>query len=339
MSIEKQYQQKTTKTTKHKLKVVVQTFAVVSLIVLFGVSPINKEIGISGFFVTDIMVKEDNSKIEIQQQYCFNQQSKKDSFLSIIPVVAYAAKTKIDIINPICYYSNPTIMSKNIISLYSLPSSGSSSPYSSSSKNKKLVHSSIRMEENVFNLLQKEAERQGISFNSLINKTLKNYVKSEMHFEQLGFLLVSKDFLRKTFAELQDEKRLEELGKELGLTVAKEYVSYCFPKVDSCTLIQFLDIWFRRLQSYKHIVDTSRVKDINVIIEEGIRKENEEEYQQLQRKEIHYFTVNHDININFSIALKAGLEGLIEPIIKSPIIFKQITSNSISFSFSLFLSS
>jgi hypothetical protein len=338
MSIEKQYQQKTTKTTKHKLKVV-QTFAVVGLIVLFGVSPINKEIGISGFFVTDIMVKEDNSKIEIQQQYCFNQQSKKDSFLSIIPVVAYAAKTKIDIINPICYYSNPTIMSKNIISLYSLPSSGSSSPYSSSSKNKKLVHSSIRMEENVFNLLQKEAERQGISFNSLINKTLKNYVNSEMHFEQLGFLLVSKDFLRKTFAELQDEKRLEELGKELGLTVAKEYVSYCFPKVDSCTLIQFLDIWFRRLQSYKHIVDTSRVKDINVIIEEGIRKENEEEYQQLQRKEIHYFTVNHDININFSIALKAGLEGLIEPIIKSPIIFKQITSNSISFSFSLFLSS
>lgn len=338
MSIEKQYQQKTTKTTKHKLKVV-QTFAVVSLIVLFGVSPINKEIGISGFFVTDIMVKEDNSKIEIQQQYCFNQQSKKDSFLSIIPVVAYAAKTKIDIINPICYYSNPTIISKNIISLYSLPSSGSSSPFSSSSKNKKLVHSSIRMEENVFNLLQKEAERQGISFNSLINKTLKNYVKSEMHFEQLGFLLVSKDFLRKTFAELQDEKRLEELGKELGLTVAKEYVSYCFPKVDSCTLIQFLDIWFRRLQSYKHIVDTSRVKDINVIIEEGIRKENEEEYQQLQRKEIHYFTVNHDININFSIALKAGLEGLIEPIIKSPIVFKQITSNSISFSFSLFLSS
>jgi signal transduction histidine kinase len=57
MSIEKHCQQKT---TKHKLKVVVQTFAVVSLIVLFGVSPINKEIGISSFFVTDIMIKKDN---------------------------------------------------------------------------------------------------------------------------------------------------------------------------------------------------------------------------------------------------------------------------------------
>jgi hypothetical protein len=238
-------------------------------------------------------------------------------------------------------------MSKSIIGLYSSPSSVSSSPSSSSSStSKKLVHSSIRIEEEVFYSLQKEAERQGISFNSLINKTLKNYVTSEMYFEQLGFLLVSKDFLRKTFAELQDEKRLEELGKELGLTVAKEYVSYFVPKVDSCTLAQFLDIWFRRFQSYKHRVDitsyasntnNNKNRDMNVIVE-GIIKENEEEYQ-LQRKEIHYFTVNHDININFSIALKAVLEGLIEPIIKSPVIFKEITSNSISFSFALFSSS
>jgi hypothetical protein len=231
------------------------------------------------------------------------------------------------------------MISNQLMLSYPLLSSSSSSSSFSSSRNKKLVHSSIRMEEEVFQLLQKEAERQGISVNSLINKTLKNYVKSEMYFEQLGFLLVSKDFLRMTFSGLQDKNRLEELGRELGLTVAKEYVSYFFPKVDSSTLVQFLDIWFRRLQSYKHTVDTSSVKDINVIIQEGLGKENEEEYQQLQRKEIHYFIINHDININFSIALKAGLEGLIEPIIKSHIIFQQITSNSISFSFSLFLSS
>lgn len=183
----------------------------------------------------------------------------------------------------------------------------------------------------MFNSLQKEAERQGISFNSLINRTLKNYVTSEMYFEQLGFLLVSKDFLRKTFAELQDEKRLAELGKELGLTLAKEYVSYFFPKVDSDTLIKFLDIWFRRFQSYKHTVNTKK----NIEMAQDIN-ENEENQQQQQREEINYFTLNHDININFSVVLKAILEGLIEPIIKSPVVFKVITSNSISFSFSLF---
>ena len=235
-------------------------------------------------------------------------------------------------------YNISNIIIKKITYLY-LPSYFFS-PFSSfftSSKNKKLVHSSIRIEEEVVQSLQREAERQGISFNSLINKTLKNYVISEMHFEQLGFLLVSKDFLRKTFAELRDEKRLEELGTELGLTVAKEYVSYFFPKVDSNTLAEFLDIWFRRFQSFKHRVeDDNNNNNKNNLRKQDKEKEKENHGQlQVQRQENHYFTLNHDINLNFSIALKAILEGLIEPIIKSPVIFKEITANSISFSFSL----
>ena len=236
-------------------------------------------------------------------------------------------------------YSINNITSKKIMYPYS--SSYFFSPFFTSSKNKKLVHSSIRVEEEIVQSLQREAERQGISFNSLINKILKNYVISEMHFEQLGFLLVSKDFLRKTFAELQDEKRLEELGTELGLTVAKEYVSYFFPKVDSSTLAEFLDIWFRRFQSFKHRVDDDDNDNNNKAIlrkeDKGKEKENQGQFQ-LQRQENHYFTLNHDINLNFSIALKAILQGLIEPIIKSPVIFKEITANSISFSFSLFSS-
>ncbi len=39
--------------------------------------------------------------------------------------------------------------------------------------------------------------------------------------------------------------------------------------------------------------------------------------------------------MNFSIALKSILEGLIEPITKSPVKFRDITSNSISFSFEI----
>jgi hypothetical protein len=190
-------------------------------------------------------------------------------------------------------------------------------------KNKKIVHSSIRIEEGVFDSLQKEAERLGISFNSLINKTLKNYVTSEMYFEQLGFLLVSKDFLRKTFAELQDEKKLAELGRELGLTLAKEYMAYFFPKVDGSTLSEFLNIWFRRFQSYRHTANTI--------------KNNEDVPGKTE--ETNYFTLNHDINVNFSIVLKAILQGLIEPIIKSPVVFKLISSSSISFSYSIFISS
>lgn len=173
----------------------------------------------------------------------------------------------------------------------------------------KLSHQGFRLEERVTKTLAEEAIRKGISVSSLVNKILKNYVTHEMQFEELGFILVSKDFLRKTFNVIDDEKHIQDFGKEFGTTMAKEYVSYFYPQVNSHTLVQFLDYWFRRFQSCKHIVEDSG------------------------RNQSHYFTVNHDINIKFSLALKAILEGLIEPVSKTTVEFKEITANSLTFSF------
>ena len=106
-------------------------------------------------------------------------------------------------------------------------------------------------------------------------------------------MLISKGFLRKTFDEVT-EKRAEDLGKDLGLTVAKEYVSYFFPEVNTESLIKFLELWFKRFQSFSHRMDNNR----------------------------HYFTINHEININFSIILRATLEGIIEPIAKRTVASK-----------------
>ena len=136
-----------------------------------------------------------------------------------------------------------------------------------------------------------------------------------MYFEQLGFILVSKDFLRKVFSKIEKAEDIEEFGQELGLTTAKEYVSYFFPQVNSNSLVQYLDLWFRRFQSYQHRIDNDMYNSDNDIAER------------------HYFTVIHDINMNFSIALKTILQGLIVPIIKSDIEFRDITGSAVSFSF------
>jgi hypothetical protein len=201
---------------------------------------------------------------------------------------------------------------------YSLPSSSSSS--SSEKKKKedndnnnnkdKLLHQGFRIQEQVIKALAEEAARKGISVSNLVNKILKNYTTHEMQFEELGFILVSKDFLRKIFSVVDDEKDIQDFGKEIGTTMAKEYVSYFYPQVNSITLVQFLDYWFRRFQSCKHTVENSD-----------------------RSQERHYFTVNHDINIKFSFALKAILEGLIEPVSKTTVEFTDVTANSITFSF------
>jgi hypothetical protein len=201
---------------------------------------------------------------------------------------------------------------------YSLPSSSSSSEKkkkedndNNNTNNKdKLLHQGFRIQEQVIKTLTEEAARKGISVSNLVNKILKNYVTHEMQFEELGFILVSKDFLRKIFSVVDDEKDIQDFGKEIGTTMAKEYVSYFYPQVNSITLVQFLDYWFRRFQSCKHTVENSD-----------------------RSQERHYFTVNHDINIKFSFALKAILEGLIEPVSKTTVEFTDVTANSITFSF------
>ena len=193
----------------------------------------------------------------------------------------------------------------------SLPSSSSSEKKKEDNDNNKdkLLHQGFRIQEQVIKTLTEEAARKGISVSNLVNKILKNYVTHEMQFEELGFILVSKDFLRKIFSVVDDEKDIQDFGKEIGTTMAKEYVSYFYPQVNSITLVQFLDYWFRRFQSCKHIVENS------------------------DRSQRHYFTVNHDINIKFSFALKAILEGLIEPVSKTTVEFRDVTANSITFSF------
>ena len=175
-----------------------------------------------------------------------------------------------------------------------------------------------------------------------------------MQFEQLGFILISKDFLRKTLSISNNKKKIEEIGKELGEIIAHEYIPYLFPNVNGITLAQFLEIWFTRFQSFKHRIEIMTKDDENndkntivEVINKDINdtKEEKEENKVLndylkrgERKEIHSFALYHAINSNFSLALKAMIQALIESTLKSPVEFKDVSSNSISFSFSFYSS-
>jgi hypothetical protein len=103
---------------------------------------------------------------------------------------------------------------------------------------------------------------------------------------------------------------------------------YFFPEVNNTTLVEFLDIWFRRFQFYQHRVEEKLDGPASIAAAADFRANVTENQNQKQ----HLFTVSHDINMNFSLVLKAILEGLVEPITKSPVIFKDITATSIAFS-------
>jgi hypothetical protein len=165
-----------------------------------------------------------------------------------------------------------------------------------------------------------------------------------MQFKQLGFIPTSRDFLRKVFEKL-DEKYIEDIGRDLGLTIAREYVSYFFPKVTPETLVEYLDLWFERFQSFHH-TKFEKTEDNEILqqhqqdltINNNNKSDRTHGLLDNDRDKpvgyiLHNYILNHEINMNYTMAIKSMLQGLIEPLIKRNVNFKELTSHSISFSF------
>jgi hypothetical protein len=156
-------------------------------------------------------------------------------------------------------------------------------------KAERLFHLTFRTRENVIRILKKEADSKGIPLSILLNNILKSHLM-QTNIENASFILSSKDFFRRIFGKI-DEKSLEDYGAELALAIVSEYTSSFFPDINACTIVQFLEMWFKRFQSFQHRID--------------------------EKNNRHTFSLNHDVNMNFSIVLRVILESLVEPVIKN----------------------
>ena len=173
-----------------------------------------------------------------------------------------------------------------------------------SNKTRLILHS-FRIEQGVIQALQQESKKKGVPLSHVINKILKSYVTSERYFQELGFLLSSKDFIRKLLGRIE-EKYIIDDAKEFGLTIAKEYIPYFFMDVNSYALLEFLEIWLGRFP-FQHRIDFKR----------------------------HCYSINHELGMNYSIFFREYMTALIEPIIKSPVKFSILAPNTVTFSFEI----
>ena len=167
----------------------------------------------------------------------------------------------------------------------------------------KLVHWGFRIEEEVLDSIKKVARRPDTTVSSQTNRILKNWVTRDIYFQELGFIPMSKDIIRAWLSKIE-QKELIIQGKDFG-SLANEFIIYFFGEVNAKTLIKFLDIFFSRFPTYQHSSENMT----------------------------HYFSINHDICINYSIFLSELLKALIEPVIKHPIKIGIISPKIISISF------
>ena len=152
--------------------------------------------------------------------------------------------------------------------------------------------------------LEEEAKKNRTSLNTLVSQILSRYADWWRYAGRLGLIPVSKDLLRDVFKSL-DKSELEELGKSFAETSGREHVLYLYQQLSLGTILQFLDLWSSHFDAYEHRYDGK----------------------------MHYYTVHHDVNLNFSIFVKEFVTTMIRETVPRTVKFETVGPNSVTFSF------
>jgi len=163
---------------------------------------------------------------------------------------------------------------------------------------------SFRIDSSLRENLEEEAKKNRTSLNTLVSQILFRYADWGRYAGRLGLIPVSKDLLRDVFKVL-DKPELEDLGRKFAETSGREHVLYLFQQISFGTVLQFLDLWSSHFDAYEHRYDGK----------------------------MHYYTVHHDINLNFSIFVKEFVLTMMMVTVPRTVRFETVAPNSVTFSF------
>lgn len=171
-------------------------------------------------------------------------------------------------------------------------------------ENKKAIPYSLRIDTEVYPLLEEEARHKEISLNILLNQVAKEHIFRQK-FKKIGCVPTPKDVLREVFDDT-DQKRLTKIANRLGSKHAIEYMQLFHHDVVKITAVEFLDMWFKRFPESEHNVH-------------GL---------------IHHFSVRHDISEKYSAFECEFVRSFAETMLHEPVKI-ETTARTITFSFAL----
>ncbi len=99
---------------------------------------------------------------------------------------------------------------------------------------------SFRVEKDVSNILDEEAERMGISVNALVNIILKHYSEFNRFLSKIDLVILNRDILTKLL-EFMDDQNLFKMGLELGETIPKDTILFWKKDLDQENVFEYLE--------------------------------------------------------------------------------------------------
>lgn len=122
---------------------------------------------------------------------------------------------------------------------------------------------SSRIDTKTYDLLVKDAESEGISINSLINKIIKRHLMWDRFAEEMGLIPLTKRTLKKIFRSM-DEETIKKIAQEVGGTVPQELIYLSYDKFDFTNLMKMIEISDSRFGKVKYNTNDS-IHSINIL--------------------------------------------------------------------------
>ncbi len=171
-------------------------------------------------------------------------------------------------------------------------------------RRKKTETLSLRVDSNLRSALEEESRKTGVNLNTLVSQIFTRYVNWWRYETRLKLIPVSKDLLRELFG-LAEREEIAETAKRLAESSGREHVLFLFQQINLGTVLQFIDVWSSHFDASQHRHDGKT----------------------------HFYTVHHDVNINFSLFIKEYLSSMIQATVPRAVRFETVSPNSVSFSF------
>lgn len=163
---------------------------------------------------------------------------------------------------------------------------------------------SFRIGTSLRSSLEEEAKMNGISLNALVCQIFTYHTGWGRYARRLKFIPVSKDHLREVYQSMTKDK-IQEVARRLAETAGREHILFLFQQLDLPAVMQFIEIWGNHFDAYEHRFNGK----------------------------MHFYTLHHDVNLNFSHFIKEYMSTLIQTTIPRTVRFESMSPNAVTFSF------
>ena len=151
------------------------------------------------------------------------------------------------------------------------------------------VMRSVRISRELDGILRKEAERRGVSVNSLVSEIFTKYSEWDRFADRFGMVTFPRQGYRKMW-ELFNKDQVIDFGKYAGSRTASEVVQFWFKKLNTQTLLKLVALYAKYSKTYEYELGDTGGRE-------------------------YVITMHHEINERYSIFLANYFEEAVKAIV------------------------